>query len=264
MMSVFVTLLCSVVGLIIGSFLNVVIWRVPRGESVVRPPSACPQCGRQIRPRDNVPVVSWLLLRGRCRHCHTHISARYPAVEVGTAALFALAGWFFGLSWELPAFLYLAAISIALALIDVDVHRLPNAIVLPSYAVAGIMLGGACVLRGEPGVILRVLLGGLALYAFYFALVMIYPSGMGFGDVKLAGVLGMYLAFLGWPELVVGAFLAFLLGGVVGAALMLTRNAGRKSRIPFGPYMLIGAWVGIFFGDGLADWYLGLMGLGQT
>ncbi len=251
----------AVIGLVIGSFLNVVIWRVPRGESVVRPPSACPSCSTQISAWDNVPVVSWLLLRGRCRHCRERISARYPAVELGTAILFALAAWYFGLSWELPAFLYLAAISIALTLIDLDVHRLPNSIVLPSYAVAGVVLSAAALLQGEPVLIARLAAGGLALYAFYFVLAIIYPSGMGFGDVKLAGVLGMYLAFLGWPQVVVGAFLAFLLGGVVGALLMAIRKAGRKSKIPFGPFMLLGAWSGILFGQSVADWYLGLVGL---
>ncbi len=260
-MTAFLVVSAALVGLLIGSFLNVVIWRVPRNESVVSPPSACPACGNQITPRDNVPVLSWLLLRGRCRHCGERISGRYPAVELGTAIVFALAAWHFGLSWELPAFLYLAAISIALALIDLDVHRLPNSIVLPSYAVAGLLLSGVALLQGDPIVVVRLAAGGLALYAFYFVLAIIYPSGMGFGDVKLAGVLGMYLGFLGWPQVVVGAFLAFLLGGVVGGFLMVIRKVGRKSKIPFGPFMLLGGWLGIFFGQGVADWYLGLVGI---
>ncbi len=260
-MTVLLVSLCSLLGLAIGSFLNVVIWRVPRDESVVSPPSACPSCGHPIRPVDNIPVVSWLLLRGRCRDCGERISPRYPLVELGTAVLFGLTAWHFGPVWHLPAFLYLAAIAVALALIDLDVHRLPDAIVVPSYPVAAVLLVAGALLEGEPGVLLRALLGGVALLAFYFVLVLIYPSGMGLGDVKLAGVLGMYLGFLGWGPLVAGAFLAFLLGGLVGGVLMVLRRAGRKSKIPFGPFMLIGAGLAIFVGEPIVDWYLGLVGL---
>ena len=257
----FLVAACALVGLVIGSFLNVVIWRVPRGESVVSPPSACPGCHRPIRARDNVPVVSWLLLRGRCRDCDEPISARYPLVEAGTAVAFAGVAAYFGAVWQLPAFLYLTAIAIALALIDIDVHRLPNAIVLPSYVVGGVLLAVPSLVAGDYGQLLRAALAAAALYTFYFVLVLVYPSGMGFGDVKLAGVLGMYLGWLGWGELVVGAFLAFLVGGIVGGALMVSGKAGRKTKIPFGPYMLVGAFGGIFFGDALVGWYLDTMGL---
>lgn len=251
----------AVLGLVIGSFLNVVIWRVPRGESVVSPPSACPACGSPVRPRDNVPVLSWILLTRRCRDCGAPISARYPSVEAGTAALFAVTAASIGLSWELPAFLYLAAVSVALALIDIDVHRLPDTIVLPSYLVGGALLAGASLVNQDYGQILRAAIGMAALWLLYFVLALVYPGGMGFGDVKLAGVLGMYLAWLGWAELAVGSFLAFLLGGVVGGVLMAVKRAGRKSKIPFGPFMLLGAYGGIFFGDAVAGWYLGTLGL---
>ncbi|GAB4067619.1 A24 family peptidase [Angustibacter speluncae] len=251
----------AVLGLAIGSFLNVVIWRVPRGESVVSPPSACPSCGHEITPRDNVPVLSWLLLGGQCRHCHERISVRYPLVEAGTAAFFVVVALRFGPSWELPAFLYLAAITVALALIDIDVRRLPNAIVLPSYPVAAVLLVGAALLQGEPGTAIRAVLAGLALYAVYFVLAFIYPAGMGFGDVKLAGVLGLYLGYLGWGEVVVGWFLGFLVGGLGGAVLIVLRRAGRKSKIPFGPYMLVGAWLSVLAAEPMIDWYLGLSGI---
>lgn len=253
--------LSAVLGLVVGSFLNVVVWRVPRGESVVSPPSHCPGCDRQIRHRDNVPVLSWLLLRGRCRDCREPISARYPLVELVTAALFALLTWQIGLEWELPAFLYLAAISVALALIDIDVHRLPNAIVLPSYGVVAALLLLPAVVEGEWGDLLRAGLGGLVMFGAYFLLVFIYPAGMGFGDVKLAGVLGTYLGWLGWGVLAVGGFLGFLLGGVLGAVLMLAGRAGRKSAIPFGPFMLAGALVAVLAGDDISAWYLDLFGI---
>jgi leader peptidase (prepilin peptidase) / N-methyltransferase len=249
-------LAAGLLGLLLGSFLNVVIWRVPRGESIVRPPSHCPSCGHAVRPRDNVPVASWLLLRGRCRDCHAPISVRYPLVELATGLVFLVLALRIGFEPELPAYLYLGAIGIALAMIDIDVKRLPNAIVLPSYLVVAVLLGAAAAVQGEWGTLLRAALAGLALYAFYFLLMLVYPRGMGFGDVKLAGILGAYLGWLGWGELVVGSFLAFLVGGVFGVALMVVGRAGRKSAIPFGPWMLLGALLGILWGGALADLYL--------
>ncbi|MCC2314818.1 prepilin peptidase [Cellulomonas xiejunii] len=252
---------CALLGLAIGSFLNVVVWRVPRGESVVRPPSACPACGHEIRPRDNVPVVSWLLLRGRCRDCGAPISRRYPLVELTTAVLFGLVAALVGLSWLLPVALYLTAVAVALALIDVDVHRLPDAIVLPSYPVVAALLALASL---DPGgtadwpPLLRALLGGLAMGAAYLALVLANPAGMGLGDVKLAGVLGMFLGWFGWGTWAVGLFLPFLLGGVLGLALIALGRAGRKSAIPFGPWMLLGAAVAPVVAPPLLDWYLGV------
>jgi leader peptidase (prepilin peptidase)/N-methyltransferase len=252
----------ALVGLAIGSFLNVVIWRVPRGESVAHPPSACPRCGHAIRPRDNVPVLSWLLLRGRCRDCGNPISVRYPLVEAGTGVLFAATAWFVGPHWVLPAMLYLAAISVALALIDIDTHRLPNAIVLPAYPVSLVLLALG---SWNPGgvahwdAMVRALIGAVALLLVYGIAFVVYPSGMGFGDVKLAGVLGLYLGWWGWGALFVGWFSAFLLGGIYSVALMLAGRAGRKSGIPFGPWMLLGAAVGIVAGQPLWDWYVGVL-----
>jgi len=251
-------LFVALLGLAVGSFLNVVIWRVPRGESVASPPSACPRCGHEIRARDNIPVVSWLVLHARCRDCGEPISVRYPLVEAATGVLFAATAWFTGASWTLPALLYLGAISVALALIDLDTRRLPNAIVLPSYLVGAVLLALASWNPGgssDWGAYLRALIGCAALYAFYFLLVLIYPGGMGFGDVKLAGVLGMYMGWFGWAALVTGAFAAFLLGGVFAVALVVLGRAGRKSSVPFGPWMLLGTAVGIVLGDDIWTWY---------
>jgi leader peptidase (prepilin peptidase)/N-methyltransferase len=250
--------ICAVIGLLIGSFLNVVVWRVPRGESVVSPPSACPTCGTQIRARDNVPVLSWAVLRGRCRDCSSRISVRYPLVELGTAALFAVMAARIGAHLELVAFLYLAAVGLALALIDIDVQRLPDALTLPSYVVMAILLGAAAAAGGHGDRAVRTVLAGLAVFAFYFALWFLYPSGMGFGDVKLSGLLGGYLGWLSWKAVVVGIFSGFLYGGLFGIGVVLFAGGGRKTRVPFGPFMLLGALTGILAGDRLGDAYLSL------
>lgn len=251
----------AVLGLIIGSFLNVVVWRVPRGESLVRPPSHCPRCDAPIAPRDNIPVLSWLLLRGKCRHCGEPISPRYPLVELLTGAVFGGLAARVGLHWALPAFLYFGAICVALALIDLDHKRLPNAITLPSYVVGLVLLGGATLLDHEPHRMVRVLAGMAALYAFYFLLVLIYPKGMGWGDVKLSGVLGMYLAYLGVAPLVVGGILGFAFGGVFGALALVLGKATRKTMLPYGPFMIAGALVGVWWGQAIADAYRSATGI---
>ncbi|MET4052927.1 leader peptidase (prepilin peptidase)/N-methyltransferase [Frigoribacterium sp. PvP054] len=262
-------------GLLIGSFLNVVVYRVPAGLSVARPASACPGCSTPIRRRDNVPVVSWLALGGRCRDCRTSISARYPIVELATGVFFVLvAARLWPLSdvptealplvsrlLSLVAFLWLAGVSVALAVIDLEHHRLPNAIVLPSYAVGGALLAASSILVGDWPALVRAAIGLASLFAFYLIAALSYPGGMGFGDVKLAGVLGLYLAWLGWGEFAVGAFAAFLLGGLFAVALLATRRVQRTGGIPFGPWMLAGAWVGVFAGGTVATAYLTLLGL---
>jgi leader peptidase (prepilin peptidase)/N-methyltransferase len=260
-------------GLAVGSFLNVVVYRVPAGLSVVAPPSACPRCGSGIRGVDNIPVVSWIALRGRCRSCSEPISTRYPIVEAVTAGLFLLVGLrflpqtgtsgpaFVGQIVLLAALLYLMAASVALALIDVDTHTLPNRIVLPMYPVLIVLLTVASALTGDWAALIRAVGGMAVLGGVYLVLALAVPRGMGFGDVKLAGVLGLVLAYLGWGPLTVGAFGAFLLGGTFGIVLLAVRRAGRSTGIPFGPWMLLGAWVGAFVGAPIWDAYLHLLGL---
>jgi leader peptidase (prepilin peptidase)/N-methyltransferase len=254
------TVVATLVGLAVGSFLNVVIARVPEGRSVVRPASACPACGEPIRPRDNVPVVSWLLLRGRARCCGVPISRRYPLVELLTGLGFGAVTAWQGPSWLLPALLYLVAVSVALTFIDLDVKRLPNQIVLPSYPVVAALLALASLGTGDWWPFARAVISGIALYGVYFVLMVIKPDGMGFGDVKLAFVLGMYLGYAGWGQVFFGTFAASLLGGLVGIGLILARRAGRKTEIPYGPYMIAGAWLGLTIGDEVVDWYLRLSG----
>jgi leader peptidase (prepilin peptidase) / N-methyltransferase len=203
-------------------------------------------------------VLSWLLLRGRCRHCATDISRRYPLVELLTAAAFAVMASRFGISTVLPAYLYLTAVGIALAAIDLNVQRLPNVLTLPSYPVGIALLVVAALSGDSGGQVIRALLGMAALYVVYFALALAYPAGMGFGDVKLAGVLGLYLGWLGWDVWCVGAFAGFLLGAIGGGIVIVTRRGGRKTAIPFGPFMLAGALVAILVGAPLASAYTDL------
>jgi leader peptidase (prepilin peptidase) / N-methyltransferase len=257
--TVFVAGFAGVFGLIVGSFLNVVIWRVPRGESIVRPPSHCPRCAQPITPRDNIPVASWLMLRGKCRHCGEPISGRYPLVELATGLLFLAFALRFGAHAVLPAYLYFAAVAVALAMIDFDHKRLPDALTLPSYPVGLALLALAAALESHWWALGRAAIGLGALLAFYGVLWLVYPAGMGFGDVKLSGVVGMYLGWVGWGALVVGAFAAFLIGAFVGIGMILFAGGGRKSKIPFGPFMLAGALVGIFVGEGLAHAYNSLL-----
>lgn len=248
-------LLLALLGLAVGSFLNVVVWRVPRGESVVRPPSACPRCGNAIRSRDNLPVLGWLILRGRCRDCGEPISVRYPLVEAGTAALFVAMGLRFGASAVLPAYLYLSAVGLALALIDLDTMRLPDALTLPSYGVIALLLSIAAWQQGNSHALIRAGVGALLLGGFYFVVWFAYPAGMGFGDVKLAPTLGACLGWLGYGVVAVGGFLGFLFGAVVGLGVIGLTAGGRKTKIPFGPFMIAGALTAVFFGQQLADAY---------
>jgi leader peptidase (prepilin peptidase) / N-methyltransferase len=250
-----VIVVIGLLGLAIGSFLNVVIWRVPRGESIAHPASHCPSCDTPIRSRDNVPVLSWLLLRGRCRTCSSPISVRYPLVELGTCALFVAFALHFGIHADLPAFLYLAAVGVALGMIDIDLQRLPDVLTLPSYPVGLALLGVAAVVDHVPHTFVQALLGMVALFAFYALVWLVYPAGMGLGDVKLAGVLGLYLGWLGWGSLVVGAFAAFAVGAVVSIAIVVFKDGGRKTRVPFGPFMLIGVLIGIYAGHPIAHAY---------
>lgn len=248
----------AVLGLVTGSFLTTLVSRVPTRETSVSLKSKCPKCDSEIGVRDQIPVVGWLLLRTRCRDCRMSIPIRYPLIEAGTAFLFVVVGLRFGLSWELPAFLYLAAISVVLGLIDLDTRRLPNVVVLPSYLVGGFLFLIPSIAEGDWSKYLAAWLGALGLFMVYFAMAWVYPAGMGFGDVKLAGLLGLYLGWLGWGVLMAGTFFGFLSGALVGVGLMVFGSAGRKTRIPFGPFMLIGAWIAILWGETIADWYAGI------
>ncbi len=248
---------CGVVGLLVGSFLNVVIYRVPRGESVVRPRSHCPACGTQLADRDNIPVVSWLLLGGRCRTCREPISARYPLVEAFTGVMFAAVAARLGFDWALPAFLVLTASLIALSVIDLETYRLPVPIVYTTLGLGAVLLAVAGVVSHDGRGIAEAAAGGVLAWAVLLAIHLVSPRGMGFGDVRLAAVVGMFLGWMELPEVGVGLFLSFLFASVVGVGLMVAGRRGRKDRVPFGPFLALGAMVAVFVGEAILDAYLG-------
>lgn len=241
-------------GLVIGSFLNVVIHRLPRGESIVRPASRCPGCGRPIRAPDNIPVLSWLLLRGRCRSCGMRISAVYPAVELLTAALFVLYLRRFGPTWGLIPQLALASAMIAVVFIDLEHWIIPDAITLPGMG-AGLLATPLLPHTLQEGVI-GLVGGGLFFYLVAeISFRILKREGIGGGDIKLAAMMG---AFLGWRLLTVAIFLALLTGSAVGLALMAAGKRGRKDAIPFGPFLASGTVLAGLWGERLIGWYLGL------
>jgi leader peptidase (prepilin peptidase) / N-methyltransferase len=237
-------------GLLIGSFLNVVAWRLPRGESLVRPRSKCPGCGAMVKPYDNVPVLSWLLLRGRCRGCGEKISARYPVVEAVTAVLYVLVvAVKHDDVLQMVLGLVLVTFLVPIAAIDLDHKIIPNKLTAPAA-----VLAIALVAVLEPHHLPEYLAAGAGALLFFYLPALIHNKGMGMGDVKLAAVLGLYLGRAVVPAL----FIALILGVVVGAAVIAVKGMsdGRRTKVPFGPFLAAGALIAFFVGDALMDSYL--------
>jgi leader peptidase (prepilin peptidase)/N-methyltransferase len=237
----------AVLGAVLGSFLNVVIHRLPLGQSLASPGSRCPSCGAPIAPYDNVPVISWLLLRGRCRHCSAPISPRYPTVELLTAAVFAAVVAVRGFDDDLILALPFVATLIALAGIDFDHKLLPNRIVYPMAAYG--LIATAVVDSGD---LVEHLIAGAGGFLFLFIAVLAYPRGMGMGDVKLAGAMGLYLGL----SLVPAMLVAFLTGSLVGGVMMAREGIqARKKAVPFGVFLALGGIVGVLAGPELIELY---------
>ena len=246
---------CGVLGLLVGSFLNVVIHRVPKKESVVKPRSRCPGCGTELAARDNIPVVSWLLLHGRCRTCGMGISARYPLVELACAALFVAAAVRFGADWVLPAFLVLFAALLAISAVDLDLRIVPNRIVYPALFLSVPLLVLAAAMNDDWRSLRDAAIGGALGWFILAAIHFAYPAGMGFGDVRLTGLMSVHLGWLSIGHVLVGIFMGFLTGAVIGVGLMAVQKAGRKAMIPFGPFLAMGAVIAVLFGRPILDWY---------
>jgi leader peptidase (prepilin peptidase)/N-methyltransferase len=243
-------LLAFVGGAMAGSFVTVVAHRVPRGEGIVMGRSHCPECDAQIAAYDNIPIVSWLVLRGRCRHCGTRISARYPLTEAGLGALYA--GTVLALGTDdtggLVLGLVLCTVLMAITLTDLEHRVIPNVIVLAgAIAGLGIVLAFGLDELGERGIAIAAAGGSL------FLIAMLYPQGLGMGDVKLVAMMAIYLGRSIAPALLVG----FATGAVVGVALIARHGAAaRKHAVPFGPFLALGGVVGLWFGEDMIDWYL--------
>jgi leader peptidase (prepilin peptidase)/N-methyltransferase len=236
-------------GLLFGSFLNVVAYRLPRGESLATPASRCPGCDTPIKPYDNVPVVSWLLLRGRCRSCGTSIAWRYPLVELATALLMALTVVVLGTNEDVWLGLAFVLLLVPVTVIDIDFRIIPNKLMI-----AGTVAALAILALTRPGDIPEHLVAAFAAGGFLLVAAIAYPGGMGMGDVKFAFVMGLFLG----RDVGVALLAGLLAGSVVGLAIMARKGAkeGRKTAIPFGPFLAFGGLVGLLAGEPVVDWYL--------
>ena len=247
MNSIFYYILIVLLGLVIGSFLNVVIFRIPLNKSISKPSSFCPVCGRKIRFYDNIPVISFLFLKGRCRDCKTRISSRYPLVEALTAALFALSYYFNGLSLVLLLSVILISALIIVSFTDIEHGIIPNVIVLP-FAVIGLIIN--IILAPLRWWIILAFAFGAFLFMFIISLV--YPKGMGMGDVKLSLMAGSFLV----EKIIPGLFIGFLAGSLYGIVMIIIKKKKFKQTIPFGPFISIGCVIALFFGGRIINWYL--------
>ena len=239
----------GILGAVIGPFLNVVVWRLPRGESLVRPRSRCPRCETPIRPWHNVPVLSWLVLRGRCADCGTPIPVRYPLVEALTAGLFVAVVAATGADRDAIVGLLLVSALVPIALIDLDHRKIPNVITGPA-ALAAVALTAAL----QPGHLPERLVAGALAFAAFFTVALVAPGGMGMGDVKLAGVLGLFLGRAVAPAI----FVALVAGSAAGVAIATRRGVAgaRKTAVPFGPFLALGGVTGLLAGMQLIGWYM--------
>jgi leader peptidase (prepilin peptidase)/N-methyltransferase len=242
--------LAGVLGLVLGSFLNVVAYRLPRRESLVTPASRCPGCDTPIKPYDNVPVLSWLLLRGRCRSCGTSIAWRYPLVELTTGVLMALVVLVLGVTEEALLGLVLVVLLVPIAVIDLDFRIIPNPLII-----LGTVAAPAILLITDPGALPEHLIAGTIAGGVLFAAAWVRPNGMGMGDVKLAFVLGLFLG----REVAFAMLVAFLAGSIVGAVVMARKGVeqGRKTAVPFGPFLALGGVSALLLGEPVLDWYVG-------
>jgi leader peptidase (prepilin peptidase)/N-methyltransferase len=237
------------IGALFGSFFNVVAYRLPRGESLAHPGSRCPGCATPIRPYDNIPILSWLLLRGRCRSCKTPISPRYPLVELGTAVLCGLVVLAKGFDEDALLGVVMVLLLVPVALIDLDTQTIPNVLMAIGAVIAPVI-----VVLVAPDDIVEHLIAAVAGGGFFLMAVLAYPRGMGMGDVKLAAVLGLFLGRAVAPAI----FIALVSGTLVGALVMARKGvaAGRKTKVPFGPFLALGGVIALFAGDAMVDWYL--------
>jgi leader peptidase (prepilin peptidase)/N-methyltransferase len=245
-----------VFGAVIGSFLNVCIYRIPQHKSIVFPSSRCPSCGSPIKAYDNIPIISFLALGGKCRECKGKISVRYPFVELLNGILYMVVLWRFGAHWHTLFYLVFVSLLIVITFIDLDHQMIPDSITLPGMVI-GIVLGSFLLLdpydRSRTMSVVNSLAGMLFGGVLYYLIAVLSRGGMGGGDIKMMGMLG---SVLGWKGVIMTTFTASLTGSIVGIMLMVLRGKGRKTKIPFGPFLALGALVSLLFGQELLGLYL--------
>ena len=250
-------ILAFVLGLIFGSFGTVAAHRIPRRETIVTGRSKCPNCGRQIKANENVPVVSYLVLRGKCPGCGARISLRYPLAELATGVLFALAVVKFEVTVTAAVYAAFFWVLVVLTVIDLEHKLLPNRIVYPTFVAGWVGIVVAALVDGDTARLRSAALGAVVFGGFFLVVAFIYPAGMGGGDVKLAFVLGTFVGYAGGVGAVlVGMFASFLLGGVIGIIAIRVSGKGRKTQIPFGPFLALGSVIAIFLGERIAEGYV--------
>lgn len=259
--------LASILGLMFGSFASAAAYRIPRKESFVTGRSKCPNCGATITAIENIPVFSYIFLKGRCRHCRAKISIRYPLIELGAGVLFGLAAWKFGANAETVIYAAFFWVLVVLTIIDIEHHLLPTRVIYPALLVGAVALAVTALVRDDTDRIVDMALGAAVFGGIFFVIFYAAPAGgFGFGDVRLALLLGTFVGYLGAPGLVlVAMFMAFLTGALIGVALKWRDERSkqsegplRKAKIPFGPYMALGSVIAIFWGQRILDGYLGL------
>jgi leader peptidase (prepilin peptidase) / N-methyltransferase len=249
------TLISFITGLIIGSFLNVCIFRIPRSYSIVSPGSSCPECKAPIQWWDNIPLVSYLVLAGRCRECRVKIPLKYPAVELLNGLLYAAIYLFFGQGWQLPPLFIFASALIVITFIDLEFQIIPDVITLP-----GLVLGLAAspFVLADPFAVnstlgfLNSVIGAVSGGGVFYLIVILSRGGMGGGDVKMMAMVG---AFTGWKGVFLTTLVGSLTGAIVGIALMVFSGAGGKTKVPFGPFLALGTLITLFFGEMIFNWY---------
>jgi leader peptidase (prepilin peptidase)/N-methyltransferase len=240
---------CAVMGLVIGSFLTVVVDRVSRGASIVAPPSACGACGHRLTALDLIPIGSWLALRGRCRHCGAAIGYEPLVVELATATIFVLFGLKFGADPVLPAFCVLGAALVALVWIDLHEFRLPREITYTAFVLSLVIMVIASLVDDEIDNLWNAVIGAAIALTIMGAIYLASRGGMGDGDVRLAPLLGLHLGYIKLGIVPIGLFLGFLIGAMVGVAMMAASTAGRKTALPFGPFLAAGTVLAVFIGE---------------
>ena len=247
-MSAILEAAAGVFGLVIGSFIGVVVDRLPRQESIVSPPSHCVACSAPVRAYDNIPVVSYVVLRGRCRACGARIPPRDALLELGIGILFVLLAWRLSSAWALPAYCVLAAAVVGISAIDVEHMRIPSTLVYSTAVLGAPLLVLASAGTHRWSALLGALIGGAVAFAAFFTLFFAVPKGIGFGDVRLAGLCGGFLGWMGYREVIVGFLISFIVAGVPAAVLLAMHKVNRRTQIPFGPFLAAGTVITVLFG----------------